>query len=78
MPTAPVVTQRFEQLVKTISFKKGMPNQRFTFVPHPVAGRTPELCNKYMRGNDPVTGKPIVDELIAALTKPLTAEEKKT
>jgi len=73
-----MVTQRFEELVKTISFKKGMPNQRFTFVPHPVAGRAPELCNKYMRGNDPVTGKPIVDELIAALTKPLTAEEKKT
>ena len=31
-----------------------------------------------MRGNDPVTGKPIVDEIIAALTKPLTAEDKKT
>ena len=31
-----------------------------------------------MRGNDPVTGKPIVDEIIAALTKPLSAEDKKT
>ncbi len=78
VPTAPVVTQRFEELVKTIAYKKGMPNQRFTFVPHPVAGRAPELCRKYMQGNDPVTGKPIVDELIAALTKPLTAEEKRT
>jgi hypothetical protein len=55
-----------------------MPNQRFTFVPHPVAGRAPELCHKYMEGNDPVTGKPIVQELVAALTKPLSAEEKKT
>ena len=78
MPTAPVVTQRFEDLVKSIAFKKGMPNQRFTFVPHPVAGRAPELCRKYMEGNDPVTGKPIVQELVAALTKPLSAEEKKT
>lgn len=55
-----------------------MPNQRFTFVPHPVAGRAPELCHKYMEGNDPVTGKPIVQELVEALTKPLSAEEKKT
>ena len=78
VPTAPIVTQRFVDLVKTISYKKGMPNQRFTFVPHPVAGRPPELCNKYIRGKDPVTGKAIVDELIAALTSPLTAEEKKT
>jgi hypothetical protein len=73
-----MVTQRFQELVKTISWKKGMPKQRFTFVPHPVAGRPPELCNQYVRGKDPITGKLIVDELVAALSNPLTAEEKKT
>jgi hypothetical protein len=73
-----MVTQRFQELVRTISWKKGMPKQRFTFVPHPVAGRPPELCNQYVRGKDPITGKAIVDELVAALTNPLTAEEKKT
>ena len=78
VPTAPVVTQRFQELVKTISWKKGMPKQRFTFVPHPVSGRPPELCNQYVRGKDPLTGKLIVEELVAALTNPLTAEEKKT
>ncbi len=78
IPTAPIVTQRFQELVRTISWKKGMPKQRFTFVPHPVAGRSPELCNQYVRGKDPLTGKLIVDELLAALTIPLTAEEKKT
>jgi hypothetical protein len=78
IPTAPVITQRFQELVRTISWKKGMPKQRFTFVPHPVAGRPPELCNQYVRGKDPLTGRAIVDELVAALTNPLTAEEKKT
>ena len=73
-----MVTQRFQELVRTISWKKGMPKQRFTFVPHPVAGRPPELCNQYVRGKDPITGKLIVDEIVAALTNPLTAEEKKT
>ena len=78
IPTAPVVTQRFQELVKTISWKKGMPKQRFVFVPHPVAGRPPELCNQYVRGKDPLSGKAIVDELVAALVSPLAAEEKKT
>src|SRR5512136_1743340 len=78
IPTAPMVTQRFQELVKTISWKKGMPKQRFTFVPHPVSVRPPELCNQYVRGKDSLSGKPIVDELVAALTNPLTAEEKKT
>src|SRR5512136_1189781 len=78
VPTAPIVTQRFQELVRTISWKKGMPKQRFTFIPHPDAGRPPELCNQYVRGKDPLTGKAIVDELVAALTSPLTAEEKKT
>jgi len=73
-----MVTQRFQELVKTISWKKGMPKQRFTFVPHPVSGRPPELCNQYVRGKDPLSGKPIIDELVTALTSPLTAEEKKT
>ncbi len=78
VPTAPVITRRFLELVQTISYKKGMPKQRFTFVPHPVSGRPPDICNQYVRGKDPLTGKPIVDELVAALTNPLTAEEKKT
>jgi len=78
VPTAPVITQRFQELVKTISWKKGMPKQRFTFVPHPVAGRPPDLCNQYVRDKDPVTGKAIVEELVAALTSPLTVEEKRT
>lgn len=78
VPTAPMITQRFQELVRTISWKKGMPKQRFTFIPHPVAGRPPDLCNQYVRGKDPLTGKAIVDELVAALTGPLTVEEKKT
>jgi hypothetical protein len=78
MPTAPIVTQRFLNVAKTIAFKKGMPNQRITYVPHPVSGRPAEQVRKYLEGNDPVTGKPILEELVAALTKPLTEEESKT
>ncbi len=51
---------------------------RFTFVPHPIAGRTAEQSHRYILGKDPLTGKPILQELTDALTKPLTSEEKKT
>jgi hypothetical protein len=78
VPTAPIITRRFQDLVKTISFKKGMPGMRFTFVPHPIAGRTTEQSHQYLLGKDPLTGTPVIDELILALTKPLTGEEKKT
>jgi hypothetical protein len=55
-----------------------MPGERFTFVPHPITGTPAEVCRKYLEGNDPITGKPVVQEIIAALTNPLSEEDKKT
>lgn len=78
IPTAPVITQRFRELVTTIAFKKGMPNMRFTFTPHPIAGRSSKISRQYLLGKDPVTGETIIDELLSALTKPLSEEDKKT
>ncbi len=51
---------------------------RFTYVPHPISGRDSKISRQYLEGNDPITGKPIIDELIAALSEPLSAEDKKT
>ena len=75
VPTAPVITRTFEDVVKSYAFKKGMPGFRFTFVPHPITGVPAELCRKYLQGNDPVTGKPVLDEIIDAITRPLSAED---
>jgi hypothetical protein len=63
--------------VTTYAFKKGMPGERFTFVPHPITGTPAETCRKYLDGNDPITGKPVVQEIIKALTDPLSDEDKK-
>jgi hypothetical protein len=54
-----------------------MPGERFTFVPHPITGMPADVCRKYLQGNDPVTGKPIVQEIIAGLITPLSEEDKK-
>jgi hypothetical protein len=55
-----------------------MPYERVCFTPHPLADKTDEEMYKILEGNDPVTGKPVVKEIIEALTVPLSAEEKKT
>ncbi len=55
-----------------------MPNLRYTFVPHPIAGTSAEVCRKYLQGADPVTGKPVLEEIVAALTVPLSADDRKT
>ena len=63
--------------MESYAFKKGMPGFRFTYVPHPITGVPAELCRKYLQGNDPITGKPVLDEIIDAITRPLSAEDAK-
>lgn len=53
-----------------------MPNHRFTFVPHPIAGTSASVCRDYLLSSDPVTGKPVLQEIIDALTLPLSSEDK--
>ncbi|MBN2240550.1 MAG: hypothetical protein JW712_12320 [Dehalococcoidales bacterium] len=78
LPTAPVITQAFPELPRKFAWKKGIPNLRFTFVPHPFANRSIEVHRKYLEGNDPVNNRPVISGIIDALTRPVTEEEKKT
>ena len=78
IPTAPIATNMFETLANTIKFKKGMPNQRVVFVPHPVAGRPASVLREYIEGNDPVTGLNVAREIVDAMIRPLSEEDMKT
>ena len=78
IPTTPMVTQAFKELAILNVAKRGMPKLRITFTPHPVAAKTPEQLHAYVEGNDPVSGKPMMKEIVDALTVPLSADEKKT
>jgi hypothetical protein len=77
IPTAPLVTTAFTDLVRAVTYKAGMPNLRFTFVPHPVGGKPEPVLKDYVLGSDPVTGLPVMDEIVNALTRALTEEERK-
>jgi hypothetical protein len=78
IPTAPVITEAFPELIRNFAYKKGIPGLRFTFVPHPFANRTIEVHRSYLEGNDPINKKPVITGIIEALTKPTTAAEMKT
>jgi hypothetical protein len=58
-----------------VAYAEGMPHQRFVFVPQPVMGKSPEELRAYIEGDDPISGRPVMTEIIEALTKPLTEEE---
>jgi hypothetical protein len=77
VPTASVQVQPFEQVVKAVAYARGMPRQRFVFVPMPVMGKSPAELRAYIEGEDPVTGKPVMKEVIEVLTRPLSEAEKK-
>jgi len=51
-------------------------NLRWTFPPYPVGFIPKEVLKGYIEGNDPVSGAPLMDEIIYALTQPLTKEEQ--
>jgi hypothetical protein len=77
-PSVAMVTNRFVELARTRARKSGMPNARLVFVPHPVSGKTAEQHQVMIAGKDPVTGKPVTQEILDALSKPLTDDDKKT
>ena len=56
-----------------------MPGLRISYFRGPVWAKTHEQLKKQIvEGNNPITGKPVMKEMVELLTKPLTAEEKKT
>ena len=43
----------------------------FVYTPHPVIGLSPEALDAYIGGKDPATGRPVIEEIIDVLTRPV-------
>jgi len=78
IPTAPIVTIAFRELAQKNAADRGMPYERICYTPHPLTTRSDEQMWEVLQGKDPVTGKPLMIEVVGALTNPLTVEESKT
>lgn len=77
-PAVALATSKFTDIARTKARKSGMPNARLVFVPHPVQGKTQAQHQVYVAGKDPATGKIVIQEIVDALTKPLTDDDRKT
>ncbi len=77
VPTVSLHTKVFERAVRSVARVSGMPRARYAFVPMPVMGKSPEELRAYVDGNDPITGRPVMQEVIEGLTRPLDEEELK-
>jgi len=77
VPTVAVHTNRFEAVSKSVARVNGTPGMRQVYVPHPIMGRTPAEMRAYIEGDDPVTGRPVMQEIVEGLTGSLNDEELK-
>ena len=78
-PAIPITLIDFAVQGDEVAFNHGMPGIRRQFVRGPAWGRSREQVRRsIIQGNNPATGKPVMQELVAKLTAPLTDEEKKT
>src|ERR1700730_5392972 len=75
VPTVAIHTDIFERVVRSVARVTGMPRDRAVFVPQPIMGKSPTELRAYVDGHDPVTGRPVMQEVIEGLTRPFDAKD---
>ncbi len=79
IPAVPLVLSEFYKQETEAALLKGMPGLRIEWVRGPVWGKTREqLRRDVVNGISPISKKNVMQEIVEHLTKPLTAEEKRT
>jgi hypothetical protein len=74
VPTVALHTHVFEKVVHSVTQMHGMPQARYTFVPQPVMGKTAKQLRAYVDGTSPISSRPVMQEVIEGLTRPLNGE----
>lgn len=76
VPTVAMHTDKFDKVVDLVAIQNGMPGLRQVFVPQPIMGKTPAQLRAYVDGTDPITGRPVMQEVIEGLTRPFDDKER--
>jgi hypothetical protein len=71
VPTVAIHTDKFVQVVRSVSRVGGLAEAPAVFVPQPVMGKSAAELKAYVEGNDPATGRPVMQEIVEALTTAL-------
>ena len=73
VPTVALHTDKFDRVVSSVTKMAGLPDAKRAFVPQPVMGKSTAELKAYVYGKDPLTGVPVMQEVIAGLTTALNA-----
>src|SRR5258705_679448 len=76
VPTVAVHTDKFDRVVRSVSVVNGMPGLRQVFVPQPIMGKTAAELYAYVDGLDPITGRPVMQEIVEGLTRPFEEADR--
>jgi hypothetical protein len=68
VPTVALHTDKFDRVVQSVTKMAGLPQAARAFVPQPVMGKTQAELKAYVYGTDPISGRPVMQEIIEALT----------
>jgi hypothetical protein len=68
VPTVALHTDKFDRVVASVTKMAGLPQAARAFVPQPVMGKTAAQLKAYVHGKDPITGRPLMQEIVEALT----------
>src|ERR1700687_979183 len=71
VPTVALHTDKFDRVVPSVTKMAGLPQAARAFMPQPVMGKTQAELKAYVYGNDPITGRPVMQEVVQALTSAL-------
>jgi len=74
VPTVAMHTDKFDRVVRSVASVNGMAGLRQVFVPQPVMGKSARELRAYVDGTDPLTGRPVMQEVIEGLTAPPNGE----
>ncbi len=79
IPSIPIVLSEFYKQETEKALNEGLPGLRTQWIRGPVWAKTREqLRRDVINGNNPITGKPVMQEIVDKFTKPLAPEETKT
>jgi hypothetical protein len=71
VPCVAVHTHVFARLCRATALSMGMPRLRQAYVPQPVVDRSAGDLRAYIEGQDPVSKRPFMQEVLEGLTAPL-------
>jgi hypothetical protein len=75
VPVVAMHTDKFDKVVRSVSAVNGMPGLRQVFVPQPIMGKTATQLRAYIDGVDPITGRPVMQEVVEGLTQPIDGND---